>query len=365
MNLTRCTQCILPTTLPGVAVDQKGICNYCHAFPKARTNGASPEVLRQRFARYLRRVEGRKGYQCLVPVSGGKDSMYVLYVLAQEFGLNVLAYNFDNGFQSERARQNIQRAVKKLGVELIVFKPREDVLFQLYKTFLVRTGEFCTPCNMMIGAVANTLARKFHVPLVATGGSDRHSSAVYGMSMSQYMDRRYYRAVIDGQIEWGSVRQYVAAHPVQNGLRRLSGRAPEQVNVLSYFHPGAEQMQQVLESELGWESPSEELEHGDCLLNPLKDYLMNKRWGYSELTQAYSSLVRAEEMTRDEALCRAEREEVREEPAIVHQFLEKIGASYDEYLQGQRHHFTEYPNHKSSRYFKVGQRMMSVLRPRP
>jgi tRNA(Ile)-lysidine synthase TilS/MesJ len=65
---------------------------------------ASEAELRQ----ILAAASGRKGgqYDCLVPLSGGKDSTYVLYLCARVYGLKVLAMNFDNGFQSPLAREN-------------------------------------------------------------------------------------------------------------------------------------------------------------------------------------------------------------------------------------------------------------------
>jgi len=97
------------------------------------------------FTSLMERYRGKGEYDVLVPISGGKDSMYVLYAARRLFNLNVLAYNFDNGFQSPAATQNIQRAVTKLGTDFMVFKPREDLLHQLYRIFLTRAGEFCSP----------------------------------------------------------------------------------------------------------------------------------------------------------------------------------------------------------------------------
>jgi hypothetical protein len=65
---------------------------------------------------------------------------------------------------------NIQRAVKTLGVEPVVFKPSERRLLDLYRTFLLRAGEFCSPCNIMIGAAANRLALQNGIRLIALGG---------------------------------------------------------------------------------------------------------------------------------------------------------------------------------------------------
>ncbi len=358
--MERCTKCILPAGLPGVVLDHQRVCVQCRSH--ASDQRASAEERRERLGRILSRYRNRGAYDALVPVSGGKDSMYVLYLLTQEFGLTVLAYNFDNGFQSERARLNIQHAVKRLGVELFIFKPSERNLLQLYRTFLIRAGEFCTPCNMMIGAIAQRIARQNRIHLIALGGAAERDSGLDGLSMSHHADRRYYRQVIDDEVPFKHVAQYVSASPVVNTIRRVLGVSPADVDVLDFVHPGTAAMQEILAREIGWEPPSGELEHGDCRLNPLKDYVMNRRWGFSEVTPAYSALVRIGEITRDEALATAEQKEQRDEPDVLAEFLERTGTTREEFAASAGHHFTEFPNYRSSRAFRITKGALSGVR---
>jgi hypothetical protein len=362
--MDRCVTCILPSGLPDVVLDGANVCNHCRSFSGARARHPveSAEVRREQLERILRTFRGRGVYDVLVPVSGGKDSMFVLYLLAKECGRKVLAYNFDNGFQSEQARLNIQRAVKTLDVELLVFKPSERRLLDLYRTFLLRAGEFCSPCNMMIGAAANRIALQHGIRLIGIGGSSVRDSGLDGMSMSHYTDRRYYLNVIKGRIAYHDVRHYVNASPVVNTLRRFLGLSPVDIDVLDYVHPGTAAMKEILEREIGWQPPSEELEHGDCRLNPLKDYLMNRRWGFSETTGAYAALVRIGEMTREEALRRAEEEEIRREPEVLEEFLQKIGVTRAEFEATKDRHFSEFPNYGTSKLFKTAKSTLSQFR---
>ena len=151
----------MPTSLPGISLDETGKCNYCKSFEEEYINVSreTAENLQSRFEKILDKFRGRGPYDCLVPVSGGKDSMYVLYVLIKIYNLNVLAFNFNNGFQSPVAVKNIERALKILGIEFIMYKPREDMMFDLYHTFLISADEFCTPCNILIEATSQKFAR--------------------------------------------------------------------------------------------------------------------------------------------------------------------------------------------------------------
>lgn len=362
--MDRCVTCILPSGLPSVTLDDTGVCNHCRSFAenRARQPKEPEEVRRGQLKVILEKYRGRGDYDVLVPVSGGKDSMYVLYLMAKEFGLKVLAYNFDNGFQSERARLNIQNAVKTLGAELITFKPSEHRLLALYRTFMVRAGEFCTPCNMMIGAAAVRFARQNRIRLIALGGAAERDSGLDGLSMSHYADRRYYLNVIKGIIPYTDVRTYVTATPVVKVIQRYLGLCPVDIDVLSYIHPGTTAMRATLEREIGWQPPSEELEHGDCRLNPLKDYLMNRRWGFSEVTPAHAALVRIGEMAREEAFRMAEAREVRTEPAILDEFLGKIGVTKAEFEAARERHFTQFPNYRASRLFNAAKSTLRTVR---
>lgn len=361
---TRCSRCILPDSLPGVNLDTQGICNYCHEYDSqfGRRPQKSPEELKKDFERLVSKYRGRGKYDALVPISGGKDSMFVLYSSRSLFGLNVLAYNFDNGFQSPNAFQNIQRAVKTLGVDLIVFKPREDVLMELYRTFLKRAGELCTPCNMIIAAAAYRFAEHNGIRLILHGGSRKVFASVKGMSVSKYADRHYYLRLVDGQIDRKKIEPLIVESPWRLTIKQLLGKSPLNLEVLDYIYPGGEQMRHTLEKEVGWRPTSDELEHGDCYLNPLKDYLYNRKWGFSEITQAYSSRVRNGQISRAEALCLAEEEEVRSPPPILETFLKRINMTRKEFDRTVDRHFSEYPNYQNSVSYRTGKRILYFFR---
>jgi hypothetical protein len=287
-----------------------------------------------------------------VPVSGGKDSMYVLYVLAKVYNLNVLAFNYSNAFQSPVAIRNMERAMKKLNVEFIVYKPREDIILELYRTFLIRAGEFCTPCNILIEAASRRFARQNGITLIVSGSSSRWSASVFGMSISKYSNYPYYLNVVRGSIDIKKIKNYIGESPIIRTLRRVTGvRATKQINLFDYYNPSKKQIIETLENELGWEKPSKKYEHGDCFLNPIKDYISCRRWGYSEITGSYSTLIRNNKLVRDDALKIAESEEVREPPAVLDKFLKKIGLSHNDFEKSiENRHFTDFPNSYGALY---------------
>jgi len=114
-SLRRCSRCILPETMPFIDFDAAGVCNYCRKHrPIALHGRAALEAL----VAPHRRSDG--GPDCVVAVSGGRDSMYGLHYVKKVLGLNPLAYTYDWGMVTDLARRNVSRICGKLGVEHIL-----------------------------------------------------------------------------------------------------------------------------------------------------------------------------------------------------------------------------------------------------
>ena len=115
-KLKRCTKCILPETFPFIEYDEKGECNYCKNYKK-KNQARSLDELKALVEPY-RSKDGSP--DCLVPFSGGRDSMYVMHVIKKELDLNPIAFTYDWGMVTDLARRNIARICGELGVENII-----------------------------------------------------------------------------------------------------------------------------------------------------------------------------------------------------------------------------------------------------
>ena len=120
-----CKKCIVSETYPGISFNEDGICNLCldyKPYHKYFDKGKLAEVLRSGLK------TGK--YDCVVPLSGGKDSTFILYYPVTELGLHPVAVSYDSGFQTQIAKENMQNACKILGVPLevvvspAIFNPR-------------------------------------------------------------------------------------------------------------------------------------------------------------------------------------------------------------------------------------------------
>lgn len=114
-ELTRCTRCLLPHTMPFIEFDANGVCNWCSN--DLLTPLASKATL-DRKLQSVRAVSDRPN--CLIAVSGGRDSCYGLHLAKNELGLNPIAFTYDWGMVTDLARRNTSRICAKLGIEHII-----------------------------------------------------------------------------------------------------------------------------------------------------------------------------------------------------------------------------------------------------
>lgn len=178
-----CSKCIMKEENFGVELNQEGICNFC-------TGGNSTvSVDRYRaaikncmeFEKYLikNRVE-KSNYDCLLMLSGGKDSIFMLYKLVTVYGAKPLAFTFNHPFESRNAVHNIERVIEKLGVEHICMTPNINIykkmmkkIFAMDREELVRIAtEYgmraekmpCVGCTNLMQIYAFILTKRFEIP---------------------------------------------------------------------------------------------------------------------------------------------------------------------------------------------------------
>ncbi|MFK8068039.1 MAG: hypothetical protein AB8D52_07330 [Gammaproteobacteria bacterium] len=114
-NIKRCTRCLIPQTFPFIRFDNDGVCQLCKQHQPLQLKGVSAL---KTLATQARKSNGRP--DCLVPISGGRDSCYGLHYIKKELDLHPVAYTYDWGFVTDIARRNISRMCGELGIEHVL-----------------------------------------------------------------------------------------------------------------------------------------------------------------------------------------------------------------------------------------------------
>ena len=125
-----CKRCLYPDTKPQLIFNQDRICSACINYEKKKT--IDWDKKRKEFKEILEkyRSKNKTNYDCIIPVSGGKDSHYQTYVIKKEFGLNPLVVNFHPHDQTELGKENLEN-LKKIGVDCIEFSPNPEIYLKL------------------------------------------------------------------------------------------------------------------------------------------------------------------------------------------------------------------------------------------
>jgi N-acetyl sugar amidotransferase len=221
-----CVCCITPDTRPNIVLDAAGICNAC------RSHEERPLVdwaaRRRSFGAVVDRARALgHGYDCLVPVSGGKDSTWQV-VTCLEHGLTPLAVTWRPPGRTELGQANLDNLIS-LGVDHIDYSisPRVERAFTL--AALERMGLPALPMHMALFNIPLTIAVRFQIPLVVWG---ENSAVEYGTSDDQYLGARLDR-------EWLAHFGVTAGTTAQDWVSdELSARS-----LAAYFGPSDEELE--------------------------------------------------------------------------------------------------------------------------
>jgi tRNA(Ile)-lysidine synthase TilS/MesJ len=306
-----CTRCVLPDTFPGIAFDAQGLCTLCQNEPPAAEAQKKRAALKARLEDLYGTVRGPKDYDCLVAYSGGKDSSYTLWVLAQRFKLRCLAITVDNGFVSEQALVNIQRLTDLLGVDHVLFKPAFRFMQTMYKESLaggIHVGaaikRASAVCNSCIGLINNHMlktAYQMEIPIIAggyLGGQVPKDAVVFEYKLSAVKQARA-----------SSLQRFIQRFG-EKDARRFFGldSIPDSDRVVYVTNPmlALEVPEETVFStlaEFGWKRPADTGRHSsNCRLNDLGIYVHLKQHGFHPYVAELAEQVRLGLMARDEAL---------------------------------------------------------------
>lgn len=162
-----CRRCVLPETKPDLRLDEEGICNACRNYERRSAVDweAREKQLRVILERY--RSKNRGNYDCIVPISGGKDSTFqVLKML--EFGANPLCVNAYTDRLTEIGRRNLDN-IRELGVDVIEYKTNPEIRRCINRIGLRQVGDIQWPEHVTIFTIPVRIATQHNIPLIVWG----------------------------------------------------------------------------------------------------------------------------------------------------------------------------------------------------
>jgi len=345
-NMRYCVRCCMPESNEGIQFDEMGICQACQsAEHKIRINWVEREKeLRAILDKYKAL---NNDYDCLIPISGGKDSTFQLHVLTKVYGMRALAVTFSHTWFSETGKYNLQNCLEKFDVDHIMFSPSRSLVNKLARQSLYKIGDACWHCHSGVGAFPLQIAVKYQIPLLIWGESIAETSgrATYRNPVRKF-DRDYFTKVSAKRYPEEMVSENISLREV-SPFRLPSVEEIERLGVVG-IHLGDfifwddERQMEFVRDTYGWREDKVEgtykgYKSVECKMAGVHDYTKFLKRGFGRATDHASADVRAGLLTREEAFELAKKHDTERPPALDF-YLGLTGFTEDEFYTVMAEH---------------------------
>ena len=340
-----CKKCLYPSTKPQLQFDERGICSACNNYKlKDEVNWVKKK---EDFLLILEKYRSKNGnnYDCIIPVSGGKDSTFQTYTIKETFGLNPLAVNFHPHDQTEIGRKNLEN-LKQLGVDCIEFSANPLVYSKLAKFGLVELGDFQWPEHIGIFTVPVQVAVRYKIPLIIWG---ENPQLEYGQPTNIDTD-----TILDR--EWNEKNGgYFLDKIKPKDMTKYGFKTKE---LIPYIYPSDDDIRQIgvtgifLGSYVKWDlfkqldfvkelgfSENDEVKEGtydkwenlDVYFTVFHDYFKFLKYGFGRTTDHASIEIRYERITREQGIELVKKYEGKIPRKYLDKFLKSADISEQEF----------------------------------
>jgi hypothetical protein len=359
-NMRRCTRCILPETFPGIEFDETGVCNYCLNYEPVKVYGEKEleKVL------YKYRNKGKK-YDGIVPISGGRDSAFVLHQIVKKYGMKVLALTVDSGALLPEGYRNIKRITEVLNVDHVWLKDEKQIKTAQENTKIKFHGWLKKPSINTIVPTLNAgdkmmnlrmynYAKENKIPLVMGGNNIGNSSfeqehwktgflgvfpdnrGIYStydkIKLTLLLGFEYLRN--SSNLHIPILKEYIGGASVYFFESLLKPKGVDTLGFYDYIYWNEKEILATITKELDWKGASDATTTWriDDAAYPLMNYIYYKLVGFTEHDEMYSKMIREGQISRNEALerCLADHESRWIHGSRLLGFLEELEVSKEE-----------------------------------
>jgi len=319
MEIRYCTKCLFPETKPDLHFNTSGVCSACLA-AEEKDKGIDWKEREKQFFEitdYYRKKPDEIGWDCIIPVSGGKDSTYQAYFMKEVCHMNPLCVCFETTNVTEIGQKNLDN-ISRMGMDVIHFKKNHSAYKEMVIEGFKRVGDEMWPNHIGIFTIPVMVAVKFNIPLIVWG---ENSQQEYGgpnleSVKSRTLNRRWLEEF--GGLLGNRIQDMIGV----NGITKK--------DLTPYFYPSDEDIERVgvtglfLGHYFFWdarrqlevvkkygfsvkeEGPIEgtytNYENLDEKLVGLHDYLKFVKYGFGRATDHACIDIRNKRLTREEGL---------------------------------------------------------------
>jgi len=351
-----CKICASDTSINSLSLDQNQVCQFCHIHNEMEKeyplNEKSFENLTGISEKIKKDGVGKK-YDCVVGVSGGKDSSYLLYFVKKKLNLNPLAVHYDNGFDSETSVSNILRVCEQLNVDLETKVADWNKFKSITRSFfLAGVSDPDTPTDIGIFKTMYETAYKEKIKYVFNGHSFR-TEGIEPLDWT-YMDGLYLKNIHsiygDGNID--SFDNFELLDLIKfNIIGQIKTILP-----LNYIRYDEKTVIDELQKNFDWTNYGGH-HHESLLTKFVVSYYLPKKFGIDRRRTGLSAMIRSNKISKEEALDILSKPPIlNDEKELKEYILDKLDISHEEFQMIMEKENKNFKNYKTYydyfKYFK-------------
>lgn len=362
-----CSHCVMDTSDPHISFDENGVCDLCNNY----TNNIKKEFDINKSQKELEKIidkikqDGKnRDFDCLLGMSGGADSSYMLHLAVNEFGLRPLVFHVDGGWNSELAVSNIQCMVDKLGLDLYT----EVVNWEEMKDFQLALFKSGTPYldivqdHAFVGTLYN-FANKYNIKYILNGYNLATENTPNPLKYAYYGTDMRFINDIRRQFCTNPLKTYPFSSVFRHKIWLRYIKKVHVVQLLTYLPFNLEEVKKTLSKEYGWK-PYPRKHWESRFTKFCESYWLYERFGFDIRRVQYSSLINSGQMTREEAMAELAKKPY-DEDTIKDDFkyiATKLGITTDElqyYFEMPLKFYWDYKNEED--FFNLGAKIAKSL----
>lgn len=345
-----CKKCFYPENAkPTIIFDEEGVCSGCN-YHSSRKDDDVDWVEREEMFREIldeakaMAAERGNAHDCIVPVSGGKDSHYQVWLLKEKYGMNPLLVSFNHGFNTPAGLRNLNNLIEKSGCDAVVYTAGQDSVRKISRYMLEKVGDITWHYHAGIRTLPFKVAVEKNIPLIVWG--EHGFAELTGIvSLKDFVEfTKWTRKEHDMRgieadeligkngITRGDIEPYV--YPSDEEIEETEVRG---IYISNFFKWNAEEHAKQMREEWDFGYISYKRDRTFNLYskiedhaNDVHDYLKYLKFGYGRATDDASMEIRHGRITRDEGLALV-REYDSTEPRTLEFYCDFMGITVAEF----------------------------------
>ncbi len=335
-NKNRCIKCIIPKSIQGITFDKDGVCEICNNNIGEISNLEQNQNL-EKYIQEIKEIGKNRSYDCLIGLSGGRDSSYLLNLLVNKHKLRCVAAYYKTPFTPSIVDENVKMLVKKLNVPLIEMDisrkkhknlAQRMMLLWIKKPNNVIANLACASCKQVNNEIYK-IAEKENIGYIIYGGN-KLETFQFGVAQSKNSKikelkevssieriKQSFRVAGHGFLTLIKEPKLILDFPTlfKSSILYLNPHTPylrmrySHIKIMEYYYIAGYNEKAVIKflSDIGWKIPENcnSTWRADCSFNEIKNYIFKREKGVTYTDAYLSNMIRVGKLTRDKALKRA------------------------------------------------------------